>query len=261
MLCAPCLIVSLAVVAQLPQLKEGPFADALAGVANSHRIEIVHQAPSFPAKTAWGPITGAKATSKHLEGYAKIFAREFSLLPPSLIAKAKLKRVVLCEDLAFAGQPRNAVPDWEHDDLYLDVSRGAYAPRYLAAVIHHEFFHIVDFRDDGLVYRDDAWSALNPAGFKYGSGGKNWQSDKSTTAFTTKHPGFLTHYSTTGVEEDKAELYAHMIVNFAYVDGRAKTDPVLRTKVTRMKALLFSFCPDMNDEFWKKVEKMERPLG
>lgn len=255
------LLVSLSVLLPLQEAKKPSVKKSLEEVAQKYHIEIVHEAPTFPAKTHWGPITGKKGEPKNLEQYVPLFVREFTLLPVSLIQKSKLKRIILCEELSFVGQRRNAVPDWEHDDLYLEVSRGAKYPRYLATVIHHEFFHIVDYKDDGLVYKDDAWSALNPKDFKYGNGGKNAQSNGSTSMLTTKFPGFLTHYGTTGVEEDKAELYAHLIVNSAVVKDRIKTDAVLKAKVARMKSLLKSFCPSMNDDFWKKIEKVDRPVG
>jgi hypothetical protein len=245
-------------LAQSPKLFPPPFAPPLDRLAKSYRIEIVHWAPGFPMKTSWGAIEGKEADSKLLARYVPIFVREFSLLPPTLIQKAKLKKVVLCAELSFAGQRRNAVPDWENDVLYLDVSQMD-RPRYLAAVFHHEFFHLVDYRDDGVVYKDDAWAALNPSGFKYGTGGKNAQNDKSTTAFTDTHPGFLTHYGTTGVEEDKAELFAHLIVNAGHVHDRAKKDAVLRGKIARLKKSLVEFCPEVDEKFWEKAEKTERP--
>jgi len=238
--------------------KAASYGERLGKVAKTYQIAVDYEAPRFPVKTHWGAIEGRKPDRKNLERYTPLFVREFTLLPPALITKTKLKKVVLCEDLAFVGQRRNAAPDWEHDVLYLEVSRGSYAPRYLATVIHHEFFHMVDYRDDGQVYKDDVWAALNDKGFKYGNGGKNWQKDKSTTAFTSKYPGFLTHYGTTGVEEDKAELFAHLIVNPAHVKERCKDDAVLRAKVARMKQLLATFCPEVNEAFWKKVEKVER---
>jgi hypothetical protein len=244
-------------LAQAPKILPPPFAAKLDRLVKTYHIGIVHLASGFPVRTSWGAIEGRRADARNLEKYVPLFVREFSLYPTSLIAKSKLKKVVLCAELSFAGQRRNAIPDWESDVLYLDVSP-MNRPRYLAAVIHHEFFHLVDYRDDGFVYKDDAWAALNPVGFKYGSGGKNAQKDKSTTAFTTKHPGFLTHYGTTGVEEDKAELYAHLIVNAGHVKERAKDDAVLRAKIARLKKSLVEFCPDVNEEFWKKAEKVER---
>jgi hypothetical protein len=242
-------------------LQAASFRDRLNEVAKAYRIEIVDGAPNFPVKTHWGFVDGKKAAPKNVERYTPLFVREFTLLPPSLVEKAKLKRVVFCEELSFGGQRRNAVPDWEHDTLYLEVSRGSQHPRYLAAVIHHEFFHLVDYRDDGSVYKDDAWAALNPKTFKYGNGGKNWQGDGKTTVLTDKHPGFLTHYMTTGVEEDKAELFAQLVINPTHVKARAKTDAILKAKVVRMKALLKAFCPEVNDEWWKKVERVERAVG
>jgi len=61
-----------------------------------------------------------------------------------------------------------------------------------------------------------------------------------------------------GVEEDKAEIFAHMMVEGSYVTRRAARDDVLAAKVERMKELLEKFCPEMNSEFWKKVEKAEQ---
>ena len=52
------------------------------------------------------------------------------------------------------------------------------------------------------------WDALKPKDFKYGSGGKNAQDISTTSLLTEKYPGFLNHYSTTAVEEDKAEVLA-----------------------------------------------------
>ena len=119
--------------------------------------------------------------------------------------------------------------------------------------------HIIDFHDDGSVYQDKDWAALNAPGFKYGSGGSKAQDQPTTSLLTDKLPGFLNHYSTTGVEEDKAEIFANLMVDFEYVQLRAEQDPVLKAKVERMKALLAAFCPAMNDDLWKKVRETKRP--
>lgn len=237
-------------------------ADALGElekIARNYKIEIVTAAPRFPVKTTHGNIDGKSADRKTLESYAGLFAHEFKLYPLDLVKRSRLKRVVLCKELSFAGQRRNAIPDYEHDTLYLDVSRGSYNKPYLRKVIHHEFFHIIDYRDDGKVYQDKLWEALNLAKFKYGSGGRTAQNIQETSVLTEKFPGFLNHYSTTGVEEDKAEVFANLLVNPAYVEGRTKKDRVLKAKVERMKGLLLTFCADMNEEFWEKLRRMKRP--
>ena len=222
-------------------------------LAAADGIEIVTADPGFPIKTYHGLINGSAAGADELANYVPLFLREFELYPPQLIHRAKIRRVVLCRNLSFAGQLRNAIPDFEHDTLYYEVCRGSHGRAYLRGVVHHEFFHIVDYLDDGELYRDNGWSALNPAAFKYGTGGVNAQDDPTTSLLTDRYPGFLNHYSTTGVEEDKAEVFSNLIARTFYVQQRMATDQVLSAKVTRMKALMHSFCPEIDDGFWTKA--------
>ena len=236
-------------------------ADDLADVAKTYQIEIVTVAPVFPVPTDYGAIDGQRAEPKQLENYTPLFRAEFTLYPTSFVKRSQLKRVVLCTELYFAGQRRNAVPDFAHDTLYLDVARGAYDRTYLRKVMHHEFFHIIDYRDDGELYSDERWSALNAPGFKYGTGGRNAQGQPTTSLPTDQFPGFLNHYSTTGVEEDKAELFAFLMVDYWFVQERIKRDGVLGQKVKMLKDLLKSFCPDMNDELWNKISKRQQSLA
>jgi hypothetical protein len=227
-------------------------------LAGCYNIEVVTADPALPVKTWHGTIDGRRADKKALQEYAGLFVPEFSLYPADLVKRARLRRVVLCRHLSFAGQRRNAVPDYEHDTLYLDVSRGTHSKAYLRKVIHHEFFHIIDYRDDGSVYRDERWASLNPPGFKYGRGGRAAQDLRETSVLTSRYAGFLNHYSTTAVEEDKAEVFANLVVDPAYVEGRAQKDRVLKAKTERMKELLAAFCPEMNGRFWEKVRGMKR---
>jgi hypothetical protein len=232
----------------------------LAALARDYKIEVISTDCKFPVQMTTGEIGGAIAEQAAVEAYAPLFLSEFHLYPPSLIEKVGLKKIVLCTDVAFAGQRRNAIPDFEHDVLYLDVLRGGYSKTYLRKVIHHEFFHMIDIRDDGKLYRDERWAALNGKDFQYGDGGRNAQSRSSTSHFTDAFPGFLNHYSTTGVEEDKAEIFANLIVDTAHVAKCAESDSVLKSKIAQLRALLLGFCPDMNDAFWQRAKEVKRPV-
>lgn len=229
-----------------------PVQDATA-ISRIYKIEIVSAAAPLHVAMESGKITATVPQADSLTDYFGLFASEFPLYPPDLIDQVKLKRIVLCHELAFTGQALAAIPDWDHGTLYLDVNRGAHSKSYQRAVIHHEFFHMIDHCIDGNVYRDEGWTALNVQGFTYGTGGKTAQDVKETAVLTDRFPGFLTHYATTAVEEDKAEVFAHMVVNSAYVTERANGDTVVATKVARMQELLAKFCPSMNDHFWKTI--------
>ena len=232
--------------------------EAYQAVGNAYRIEVITVKPVFPVKLKEGPIDGKPADARDLERYADLFAMEFNLYPPDLIKRTKLKRVIIGIELKFAGQLRTAIPDWDNNTLYLDPVRGANNKSYVRKVIHHEFFHMVDFRDDGQVYKDERWIKLNSPHFKYGSGGKNAQDLATTSLLTDKFPGFVNHYSTTGVEEDKAEIFANMIVEPIYFEERIKNDPVLKAKTARMRELLKEFCPAMDDKFWNRARTAKR---
>jgi hypothetical protein len=233
-------------------------ASDIAKLETSFAIIIATTELRFPVETKHGLIDGKTAGPGKVKDYVRVFAPEFALYPPELVQRARLRRIVLCTDLTFAGQRRNAIPDFEHGTLYLDVARGTHDWKYLRKVIHHEFFHIIDFRDDGSLYRDDHWSALNPPGFEYGDGGRNAQNHRETSLLTQKFPGFLNHYSTTGVEEDKAEVFANMMVDFEHVEVRSQSDKLIHDKRAAMQKLLSKFSPAMDESFWRKVRDMKR---
>jgi hypothetical protein len=208
----------------------------------------------YPVKTYHGLIAASNADLRELEIYSSMIAPEFLRYPPGLVLASRLKRIVLCRGLSFAGENRGAIPDFEHDTLYYDVECGSYSSVYQRHTIHHEFFHIIDYQDDGEVYSDERWARLNPKTFRYGEGGAKMQNDPRS-GLLREIPGFLTGYATSGVEEDKAEMFAYMITDYAVVEKRALTDSVIRNKMVAMKSLLASFCSEMDQAFWDEVSR------
>jgi hypothetical protein len=74
-----------------------------------------------------------------------------------------------------------------------------------------------------------------------------------SSVLTDRWPGFLNSYSKTGVEEDKAEMYANLVVEPAYVERRAQTDAVVRAKVAAIKRLMVRFSPNADDHIWARA--------
>lgn len=240
------------------QAKESDVATVLQQLSDDYPIQMIGMEPEFPVRTTHGMIEGRAANELALTRYVRWFPDEFRLYPVEAIRRSHLRRVILCAELKFAGQLRTAIPDFEHNTLYLDIERSSDSRIYQILVFHHELFHVIDYADDYRVYEDDAWAKLNEDDFRYGSGGKNAQDNPETSVLTDRYPGFLNHYSTTGVEEDKAELFANMIVRAKTVERRAESDPVLQTKCDRMRELLHQFCPELDDRFWSAAKKLKR---
>src|SRR5262245_43786194 len=218
--------------------------DELVKLGEKYRIAIIADDPGFPVKTFHGAIEGRQPSSKDLGMYAPILISEWNLYPVTLIERTRLKRIILCADLAFAGQSRTALPDFEHDDLYLDVSSADYAELYRRKVIHHEFFHIIDYCN-GTLYVDERWSRLLPKGVSFGEGGR-YARDAEGSLTRDDIPGFLNTYSMSGVEEDKAEVFANMVANGRVFEALASRDKLLKQKAQMMKEVLQAFCPSMD---------------
>ena len=70
----------------------------------------------------------------------------------------------------------------------------------------------------------------------------------------------MNHYSTTAIEEDKAEIFANLMVEAEYMESRASRDLVIRAKIRRMKEFMVGFCPKADDEFWGRASSFKRPF-
>lgn len=206
--------------------------------------------PSFPVKTAHGDITGARAVRRELADYVPIFVEEFSRYPVDFVKKTGVRRIVLCKDLAFAGDFRASIPDYDHTVMYYDAVRGAYSEDYQRATVHHEFFHMIDWKDDRQVYQDEAWTRLNRAGFEYGARHVRGVDRSMWGRLDDNLEGFLNRYAMTGVQEDKAEIFCYLIVKPEMIERRARTDAILAAKVEAMKALTREFSASMDEAFW-----------
>jgi len=222
--------------------------------AKKHHIELVTDPTDlYPLRTTGGTVTGKKPSQEQLENYLPLALSELRKYPDAFVRKLSLKKVVIAEELQFGEQKRAAIPDFQNAILHLDPEEGCHSKHYQRTVLHHEIFHIVDLKDDGELYEDQKWKALNASEFQYGNGGKNargndqWQLDDALQ-------GFLNKYSMSGVEEDKAEIYCNMIVRPTEVRKRLSADPILAKKVKKMKEILRSYCREMTDAFWKSIE-------
>jgi hypothetical protein len=242
--------VTVAVMGGKPQTK-------LAGSVAAVPIEVVTE--PFDIYHLWtGRIRGSVPSSERTAYFLALVVHEFSVYPADFFRGTKLASIVLCTNMTLDSEPRGAIPDFDHNVLYFDVDSGSFDQFYQRCGMHHELFHIVDLRDDGQLWKDEKWRKLNSDSFRYGDGGISLQSDSTSGNLQDGLSGFLTNYSMSGVEEDKAELFSYLIVAPKFVENRAERDHILASKVDRLKSLLASFCPQLDDSFWQKLKAADR---
>jgi hypothetical protein len=186
-----------------------------------------------------------------IRDYVEFFLhKELSIYTNDVIRKSKVSRIVLCKNISAYPMLCNGVaqmkvlqlPFWKNT-IILSVRQRRTA--YDRATIHHELFHAIDFQDDFWRYTDLEWPKLNAKDFKYGE--ISYSSNHEHT-----EEGFISVHGTSSVREDKADLYGHMLVNYAGVEKQAESDPIIRAKMARMKELLRKFSPYYDERFWEE---------
>jgi hypothetical protein len=175
--------------------------------------------------------------------------RELARYPRSLVRNSHIKRIVVGSDLTSDGKRFTGVAD-RTLGFIIQVQKMGVA-KFNARGFHHEFFHVVDFAINGQAYnRDAGWALLNGPDFR-GYRGEDF--GQAAAAPRTDLPGFLTLYSTSSVQEDKAEVFSFLIADPAFLQKRMEKDPVIAKKVKHLKRVLRRFCPEMNEAFFSKL--------
>jgi hypothetical protein len=192
-----------------------------------------------------------------LDYYLPLFFREFSLYPLSFIKNLRLRSIFLVNSLDFSThtytQYRAAVPDYSEDTMAMIYCCKERRADYICNVIHHELFHFIDQIMYGNLYRKDReWMGFNVEGFEYGEGGavnRIWR------PLDPAIKGFLNYYSTTGIEEDKAEVFSFLINKPEEVKNN--TCSILQKKMDYIKYMMGLFDEDgFPDEFWERLSSM-----
>lgn len=227
---------------------------ALAGLAAHYHVGVDAAVAPVRVGTPFGLISGEPCSDEDVRWYAPLLIDEFGFYPQALVSLSRLQRIVLCRSLSFAGQPRQAVPDFQHHVLYLQADKGDDLSLYLRMVIHHEFYHMID-NEVGTLYRDPEWDGLNPPSFRYGNGGASVPRipSEATSSRLYRGGGFVSRYAMAAPEEDKAETFAYLMVRYGHVMAQARTDVVLRAKVALLKTRLQAWSPEMDEAFWSDL--------
>jgi hypothetical protein len=209
---------------------------------NSRGVELFAARSEFSLELANGAVRGRAPSSS--ERVAELVAAELERYPRAFLEAARLQRVVLCSGLSEGGVVIPSLPNF-HRSLLLDVDADA---AYLRRLVHHEVFHFADYADDDQVQRDPQWAALNDRWFVYGSGGRFVRDPASS--HKSERDGFVTRYAESALEEDKAETFAFVMTEPAWIEARGKSDAVLARKVFAVKRQLERLDPSLGERFW-----------
>lgn len=190
--------------------------------------------------------------------YRALFAEEFAKYPPDFVRASGLRAVAFVRELRYEEQPRWAVPDFVRETLYLDIgalrARGA---TFARRVIHHEYYHLLEEEWNGDAYfHDPVWAAFNEPAHRYGRGGAT-ERDPAVALVNHPAPGFVSRYAMSGLEEDKAEVWAVMMTSELrrLVEPWRARDAILDMKIKYLEIFARMHDPVMDEDYWRSIRE------
>jgi hypothetical protein len=212
-------------------------------------IEVIVPAQPFRLPSGSSDLEGEPPSVQQREDALTTLASELQRYPARFLARARLRRLLLCAKLHEGREPIPSLPNY-HGALLVDID--ADAP-YLRRLVHHEVFHFADYADDDQLSHDPAWLGLNDRYFVYGSGGR-FVREPGAGRFSTEIPGFVSLYATSALEEDKAETFAMRMSAPREFALLIAADPIVRAKSAALEVQLKKLSSDMVERFFAVVD-------
>lgn len=212
-------------------------------------IEVFTPERGFHLESGGAVLSGLPIAAPERDRALVTLAAELARYPAEFLARARLRRLLLCSNFHEGSEPIPSLPNY-HGALLIDVDADA---AYLRRLVHHEVFHFADYADDDQLSHDPAWLALNERYFVYGSGGR-FAREPGAGRFSADLPGFVSRYATSALEEDKAETFAMRMSAPQQFAALIATDPIVRAKSAALAAQLRKLSPTLDERLFAATD-------
>lgn len=167
-----------------------------------------------------GAMSGEESRS-----VGSVIASALSRLPDASLKTLRLRYVILCSRATAAGRRIGGIPVPPLNLLMLDVGESANDDSYLQHIFFHELYHLIEFRFN--TFQDADWQTRFGAGYANG-----YSAGSQQTILGSGKRGFLNRYAESFPHEERAELFASLLLNPAAVAAhiKATNDDLLKDK-------------------------------
>ena len=202
-------------------------------------------APPMPAKVrlVYSYFTDKKIVQ--FKAFVRMLREELDMYPDAIVSRLGFGNIYILDEFTFrdvklAGQsfswiPKPAVAYGLNSFKPEDANSRAFFSR----TTHHEVFHAMErqFTTAGGPLFGATWDALNEPGFKYriGPNSVSAEGQPTHTKDNKGRKGFAEPYGMNIATDDRATLYARMMVADQVFYGRLPTDPILLAKTKRLQ--------------------------
>ena len=207
-------------------------------------------------------------TENDINFYLPLLVLELSLYPKNFFKKINLKNITLSNNIVFhSGNYENyraGLPDYEENTLSLVFSCKERNIKYIRNIIHHELFHYFYFMYVGpFEDKDDLWEMFNPKGFEYSMKSEQWSQKEILSGDYQDYDSFVSYFSKTKLEEDKAEVFSYMVTSGNDVKDLLKREGVIG-KFLYIRQLMEKFdekyFKQKMGDFWNRVIKFKKEI-
>jgi hypothetical protein len=224
------------------------YAEELRTPSFDHVLEKVKTIYGINLHYAEGPTSKfidldySLADSKNNQALKKailLFIREISLYPKNFFRSAHCQDVYFVQRLFYKQNPVDGLFSLGTNFIFYDYSRRSNNTPMVRHYIHHELYHMIGSKHPFWKEHNTEWEALNRIGFaynqKYSPPGRN-----PINFYAPSEPGFTTDYAMTSAEEDKAEVFACIMIpeELKLMEQWAKKDKILFKKIEMMREFL-----------------------
>jgi len=189
-----------------------------------------------------------------LLAFLKILEEELGRYPSRFFEFSQLQQIYLVEKCFHHDRPMEGLYNDRDRVILLEIARGS-NPIRQRHNIHHELFHMMERSVQRMVRLDEEeWSKLNKDHFVYGQPSRYKESESFSSP---PREGFATVYSLTSPQEDRAEIYACLMVRSQnrLLSKWMGSDPILKQKVEYIKRFIVAYCPEMDERYWDRLFK------
>jgi len=202
-------------------------------------------APPMPAKVrlVYSYFTDKKIVQ--FKAFVRMLREELDMYPDAIVSRLGFGNIYILDeftyrDVKLAGQsfswiPKPAVAYGLNSFKPEDANSRAFFSR----TTHHEVFHAIERQftvASGTLFGPE-WNALNEEGFRYriGPNSVSAEGQPTHTKDNAGRKGFAESYGMNIATDDRATMYARMMVADKVFYGRLPTDPILLAKTKRLQ--------------------------
>ncbi len=234
---------------------QNPVFSQLSKLASEYGLIIILRdfslgSSAFREHYSWDDLSDID--DKQLVKYIEALDRYWRVLPVEFVKKTKLKGLVLVKNLSFLGLDIGAGFDVADRLLICEVNN-FFTHETIMNAFFHEYMHLMD----NIFYNDDyfnnrAWNDLNPPGDWYTSQGALAMIRNNSDFVSKEHPmpGFINGYCSADIYQDKAEVFAHLLIPVYYIKAFGWNDSIINAKFASIYQSLKKIYPPLKIEHY-----------